>query len=123
MQWLAVALGGSLGALSRYAIAISLDVTPGKFPTATFIINVLGSALMAFFFVIIAEKTILPIVWRQIIMVGFLGAFTTFSTFSMEALQLFHSGHAKLALMYMISTLVACVTVAALTYELTHKLH
>lgn len=122
MQWLAVAMGGSLGALSRYAIAINLSVSPGKFPLATFIVNVIGAALMAICFVLIVEKASIPLVWRQVLMVGFLGAFTTYSTFSMEALQLFHSGHAKLALIYIISTPIVCVGVTAISYELAHKI-
>lgn len=122
MNWLAVALGGSLGAMCRYALAITLPHAPGRFPLATFTVNVVGSFLMAAAFVWIVEKSALPLIWRQIAMVGFLGAFTTFSTFSMESLQLLHTGHVKLAVVYMFSSVGACVMAAALSYTLFNKL-
>ncbi len=121
MNWLAVALGGSLGAMCRYALAMSLPQVPGRFPLATFTANVVGSFLMAVAFVWIVEKSALPLIWRQVAMVGFLGAFTTFSTFSMESLQLLHTGHVKLAVVYMLSSVGACVLAAAFGYSLINK--
>ena len=121
MNWLAVALGGSLGAMSRYGLALVLPHAPGRFPWATFSVNVLGSLLLAVAFVWIVEKSALPLIWRHLIMVGFLGAFTTFSTFSMESLALLHSGQIKLAVMYIVSSVVMCIAAAAVGYSLSHK--
>ncbi len=121
MNWLAVALGGSLGAMSRYGLALVLPHAPGRFPWATFTVNVIGSLLLAVAFVWIVEKSGLPLIWRHLIMVGFLGAFTTFSTFSMESLALLHSGHIKLAVIYIVSSVVVCIAAAAVGYSLSHK--
>ncbi len=121
MNWLAVALGGSLGAVSRYGLALVLPHAPGRFPWATFTVNVIGSLLLAVAFVWIVEKSGLPLIWRHLIMVGFLGAFTTFSTFSMESLALLHSGHIKLAVIYIVSSVVVCIAAAAVGYSLSHK--
>ncbi|MFL0799561.1 MAG: fluoride efflux transporter CrcB [Agarilytica sp.] len=122
MHWLAVALGGSIGAMSRYGLSIVIPNAPGKFPVATFATNVLGSLLMAALFVLIVEKGALPAMWRQALMVGFLGAFTTFSTFSLESLHLISEGHGKLAFTYMLSSVLACLFAAFSGYHLIHKL-
>ncbi len=121
MNWLAVAIGGSLGAMSRYGLALMLPAVPGKFPVATFTVNVLGSFIMAIAFVLIIEKAALPGIWRQLVMVGFLGAFTTFSTYSIETLQLFTSGNWKLAVGYSFGSAVVCVAAAFAGYFLINK--
>ena len=121
MQFLAVAIGGSLGAMGRYGLAISLPFTPGKIPFPTLLANVLGSFIIGVLFVIIIDKQILPLIWRQILMVGLLGAFTTFSTFSLETVQLLHGGHIKLAFIYMVTSVIGCVASCYVGYFLTEK--
>lgn len=122
MHWLAVALGGSVGAMCRYGIALALPTQAGKFPIATLTVNVLGSMCLAMLFVLITEKAVLPSIWRQILMVGFFGAFTTFSTFSLESLQLLQAGQLKLALIYMLSSVSACIVAAFSGYNLINKI-
>ncbi len=122
MHWLAVAFGGSIGAVSRYGVSILIPILPGKFPVATFTVNVVGSLLIAVLFVLVVEKGALPAIWRQLLMVGFLGAFTTFSTFSLEALHLLNGGHGKLAFTYMLSSVLACIFAVFSGYYLIHKL-
>lgn len=112
MNWLAVAFGGSLGAVLRYAVAIGFPHSHGKFPLATFFVNVAGSFLMGALFIIIIEKAVLPLIFRQVVMVGFLGAFTTFSTFSLESLQLLHSGHVKMAIVNAVLSVLASIFAA-----------
>jgi CrcB protein len=93
MHWISVALGGALGAVCRYWVSICLlPVTSYKFPFATLSVNVAGSLLMGVLYVIIVEKGGLPEQARNILMVGFLGAFTTFSTFSLDAISLWQNG-------------------------------
>ena len=110
MHWLAVAVGGALGAMARYAVSLWLLNTSGpKFPYATLTVNVLGSFIMGLLFVVIVERAALPAEMRSLLMVGFLGAFTTFSTFSLDALNLWQNGHLFAALVYVLVTVALCL--------------
>jgi CrcB protein len=110
MHWLAVAVGGALGAMARYAVSIWVfNISSHKFPYATLSVNVLGSFIMGILFVVIVEKAALPAEMRSLLMVGFLGAFTTFSTFSLDALSLWQNGHLFLALVYVLATVALCL--------------
>jgi len=110
MHWFSVALGGAIGALCRYWVSSTLmPVTQYKFPYATLSVNVAGSLLMGVLYVLIVEKGGLPDQARNLLMVGFLGAFTTFSTFSLDALNLWQNGNQFLALVYVVSTVVLCL--------------
>ncbi len=122
MLWLMVALGGSLGALARYALSLSLVTQPLKFPLATLIANIFGSFLMGVFFVVIVEKGILPSVWRQFFMVGCLGAFTTFSTFSIETLHLVQNGLWQLAMSYLLASFLGSLFAVFLGLKLANLL-
>lgn len=89
----AIMLGGALGALSRFAVAqLAIGLLGKGFPYGTLIVNVVGSLLMGFLSVYFLTKTNLDPMLRMAILVGFLGAFTTFSTFSMDTLILLESG-------------------------------
>lgn len=99
-----IAIFGALGALSRYAL---VNAVGGRtFPWGTLCVNVLGSALMGFLFVVIMEKALLAPEFKPMLMTGFLGAFTTFSAFSLEAWELFGRGEPMLALSYMVGSVV-----------------
>lgn len=85
----AVAVGGAFGAVARYLVNISpLAGVLGKFPFPTFVINIVGSFLIGFFMIILADKWAVSENVRIALIVGFLGAFTTFSTFEMEIYSL-----------------------------------
>ena len=110
MHWLAVALGGALGAMGRYGVGGMLFPVEGsRFPLSTLVVNVLGSILMGVAYVVIVEKSLLGGQWRELLMIGFLGAFTTYSTFSLDALALWQNGHLALALFYVVITLFLCL--------------
>ena len=86
---LSVAFGGAFGAVARYLINISPMQTWLKpFPFPTFFINVTGSFLIGFLLVLFVDKFQLSENWRLAVIVGFLGAFTTFSTFEFETWEL-----------------------------------
>ena len=88
----AVALGGAVGALIRFGAAHTLNPRFDKFPVATMLVNVIGCLAIGFFFIVFHEKHNPSmsdnLVWRDGIRYGLLGALTTFSTYSMESLQL-----------------------------------
>ncbi|CAI8155722.1 MAG: Putative fluoride ion transporter CrcB [Cellvibrionales bacterium UBA7375] len=120
MHWISVALGGALGAVCRYWVSICLlPVTSYKFPFATLSVNVAGSLLMGVLYVLILEKGGLPEQARNILMVGFLGAFTTFSTFSLDAISLWQNGGQLAALIYVISTVALCLVAIIFAIWLT----
>ena len=73
MHWFAVAVGGALGSIARYALSTWIfDVSSHKFPYATLAVNVLGSFFMGVLFVIIIEKAALPTEMRSLLMIGFI---------------------------------------------------
>ena len=117
---MAVALGGALGALGRYGVnGLVYPVMGDRFPLGTLVVNVAGSMIMGVLYVLIIEKAALPAELRNLLMVGFLGAFTTFSTFSLDALALWQNGHLLLGLFYVLATLILCLAGIALAIFLT----
>ena len=92
-RFLAVATGGALGAVSRYAVALVVATFwRREFPLATFLINVSGSFVLGFFSTFAAERAALDPIWRLLVTTGFIGAYTTFSTFEYETQRLTESG-------------------------------
>ena len=119
-QLLLIALGGAGGALCRYGLVnLISQIQQGKFPYGTLSVNVIGSFLIGIMYVLIAEKVALHPDWRSILIVGFLGAFTTFSTFSLEAITLLENGQIMTAFTYIVSSLIMCLLVAWVAITLT----
>ncbi len=123
MQWLAIAFGGALGAMARFAVtAYAGHVLDNRFPLGTLVVNVLGSALVGICYVLIIEKGALAPEWRHVLMIGFLGAFTTFSTFSLDALNMWQNGHQSLAVVYAAITFAASLAAVVASVEITQRL-
>lgn len=115
-----VAVGGAFGAVARYWVGgYVVNNTDHYLPLGTLTVNVLGSMLMGVCFVLIMEKAQLPPASRQLLMVGFLGAFTTFSTFSLETLVLIQEGHILSAVIYIILSVLCCIAALAAGLWLT----
>ncbi|MDA8943759.1 fluoride efflux transporter CrcB [Porticoccaceae bacterium] len=123
MHWLSIALGGAMGAMGRYWVSSCLlPISSYKFPYATFSVNVVGSLLMGILYVLIVERGGLPEQARHLLMVGFLGAFTTFSTFSLDAISLWQNGGQTMALIYVFSTVFSCLLAIIVAIWLTRLL-
>ncbi|MEH6638311.1 MAG: fluoride efflux transporter CrcB [Porticoccaceae bacterium] len=124
MQWLAVAAGGALGALGRYGLnGLVYHYSSLRFPLGTLLANVIGSALMGVMFVLIIERGILPPIWREFAMIGVLGAFTTFSTFSLDTLTLWHNGQPLMAVGYVLANVTLCLLFTLATIGLTRMVY
>ncbi|STX50547.1 camphor resistance [Legionella busanensis] len=93
-----VALGGALGALARFgSVTLVQELLGLRFPFGTLMVNSIGSFLAGFIMIIILERFAASDLWRLFLVVGFLGAYTTFSSFSWETWALFESGSSLLA--------------------------
>lgn len=110
-----VAIGGAFGAVARYLINISpLAGVFEKFPLPTFLINISGSFLIGFLMIVFADKFVANENLRMAVIVGFLGAFTTFSTFEVEIFGLMREKQLVMAFVYMaLSVLVGFAGVVA----------
>lgn len=93
-QILVIMLGGGLGALARFLLSTKVTEKFGSaFPYGTLSVNVIGSFAMGLLAMILVERLALDPLLKLGVFVGFLGAFTTFSTFSMDTLNLFEQGN------------------------------
>lgn len=102
-RYLAVAAGGAVGAMLRYYITLTgLARTIAPFPTATFVINVTGSFIIGFFLTLITERIPVNPHIRLAVAVGFVGAYTTFSTFEYETARLIEGRDYLYAFLYVI---------------------
>lgn len=89
MLWLYIALGGALGAVSRYALGNIISQQLGaSFPYGTLSVNILGSFVIGVLWVWLAQQQWGNPAYKQFLIVGFLGAFTTFSSFSLDSILL-----------------------------------
>ena len=93
MNVLVIGIGGFVGAVARYGIAVWIGQRWGRsFPLGTFVINVSGSFLIGLLMTLMAERFTENPQWRLLLVVGFLGAYTTFSTFEYETGALLKDG-------------------------------
>ncbi|MEW6993821.1 fluoride efflux transporter CrcB [Colwelliaceae bacterium MEBiC 14330] len=110
-----VALGGACGACLRFYISQLVLNWLGKgFPFATLIVNICGSFLMGLLYQLIEYEFLDLHIHRTLIGIGFLGAFTTFSTFSLDCLLLLQQGEVLKAALNMLLNVFMCIAAAAL---------
>ena len=109
-QLVYIAAGGATGALMRYWMSNGIYAILGRgFPYGTLTVNVVGSLLMGFFYVFMIERMDVSVEWRAALMIGLLGAFTTFSTFSIETLNLLESGEQLKAALNILLSVTLCI--------------
>ncbi|RMG32996.1 MAG: fluoride efflux transporter CrcB [Gammaproteobacteria bacterium] len=112
-QLFAIAAGGALGAVMRFGVSNAVYAWLGRgFPWGTLAVNVLGSLAMGFLYVLMIDRLAVGGEWRAFVLVGLLGAFTTFSTFSIETLTLIQDALYGRALANMLVSVLACVVAA-----------
>lgn len=115
--YLYIALGGAVGATSRYCLSLWIaNKIPGVFPLGTLIVNLLGCFLLGVLYAL-GDRTISPQL-RLFLTTGFLGAFTTFSTFSVETLDLLKNGYPMIALGYLVASVMFGLLAAGLGIKL-----
>jgi len=102
----AIALGGALGAPARYGLAQIIHVAPNTFPWATFWTNISGSLALGLILVLILERFPPTRYLRPFVATGFLGAYTTYSTFAVETDLLIKDGYASIGIVYAAASLV-----------------
>ena len=122
-QILAIAAGGSIGAVMRYLVSTGVYNYLGRgFPYGTLAVNVLGSLLMGLLYELFLQRLSVSPEVRAVLLVGFLGAFTTFSTFSIETITLIEQGYLLKAVGNILASVVLCVMAAWLGLQLARQL-
>lgn len=117
MIWLVIGLGGSLGAISRYGVSQLLKPYTNYFPYATLLINLTGSFLFGIMLGMGFDRESAGYLFFT---AGFLGAFTTFSTFSYETVQLFNQKEFIKSFVYAGLHVLISISVAGLGYYIAH---
>ena len=112
-----------MGAVLRYWVSNWVYTFSGKgFPYGTLAVNVLGSLLMGFLFVWLLERLSNELALRAFLLIGLLGAFTTFSTFSIETLNLIETGQLARALANVLLSVALCLAAASLGVLLARQI-
>lgn len=108
---LAIAVGGAFGAVGRFASSQWIYSLLGRsFPYGTLFVNFMGSFVMGFLAIVLIERIAAGPELRAFLLIGFLGSFTTFSTFSLETINLFSNGESLKAFINMLMSVFVCVS-------------
>ena len=111
LQTLSIAAGGATGALLRFWMSNGIHAWLGRgFPYGTIIVNIFGSLVMGILYVLIVEKMEISAEWRAALIVGLLGAFTTFSAFSLETIHLLEASEFSKAGLNIFLSVSLCIS-------------
>ncbi len=107
MKYLWIALGGALGSLARYGLGEWVQQRfPSRFPWGTFVINMTGCLVIGLVITILDARAPGPSAWRYAIPIGFIGAYTTFSTFELESYRAIHAEWFFITAAYILGSVV-----------------
>jgi len=122
-SFLLVGLGGFFGATSRWLIAQSVDrwLLPSRFPFGIFVVNILGCLVIGYVMGLAHAKDAVPDHTRLLFTVGFLGSFTTYSTFSWNSFELFRTGQIGYAIANIAITLITGLLAVWMGYALATR--
>lgn len=121
-QIIAIGVGGGMGSIARYAIAVGAEkMTPVNFPLGTLTANLLGCLLIGFFWSYF-DRFHISHEFRLFLFTGFLGGFTTFSTFARETEQFFKAGESYHAISYLLLSNILGIAMVALGFFLCHRI-
>ncbi len=111
----AVAVGGAIGSMARFLISQKVNQMTGiAFPYGTLIVNVLGCLLIGFLSTVLIERFLVSVVWRAGILIGVLGGFTTFSSFSLDTFKLYEQGSFVAASLNVFLSVILCLSATLL---------
>ena len=116
-----IALGGALGSAARWSLGEALATGDGRWPWATFVENVTGSLALGFLVAVVTRRLPDSRYVRPFAGVGFLGGWTTFSTYALDTRGLLADGHPVTAVLYLAASLVVGVAAAAVGLLLAHR--
>jgi len=117
MKLTLVMIGGFFGSICRFILGEWLHITNG-FPLGTFLINLAGCFILGWFLTFMSQKRKIRPAFTLLIGTGFVGSFTTFSTFSVETLNLFQQGLMLMGIFYVLASIVLGVTLVFLGHKL-----
>jgi fluoride exporter len=107
LKYFCIALGGALGSIARYWVGSTVSGRLGaRFPYGTFVINMSACLLIGFVLTFVGRRAGVSAAWRYLVPVGFIGAYSTFSTYEWETLSSMRSGAFALAALYAVGSLV-----------------
>lgn len=104
-KYLLIALGGGLGSIARYWVGSTVGRMGIRFPTGTLVVNITACVILGFSLTYMGKLADLNPAWRYFVAVGFLGAYSTFSTFEWETLSTLRSGAFALASLYAVGSM------------------